>query len=192
MQHANKTRGTGPLGGAGMVGLWGGSSLVESVQQITFTINAATVDTTITAVDTSRSIVMPLSASSQSGSDFIYVASNGGLAFTSSTNVRCYRAGWASGTPDLSAATVIQFRPGVLRSIQAATISNSSSSTTATINAVDTNKTFLIVGQARNVGPGYKTCAKVVLTNSTTITATLDTYDSTISPVSYIQAVEFF
>lgn len=166
--------------------------MVESVQQITYTINANTIDTTITAVDTSRSIVLPLSASSQSGSDLIYIASNGGLALTSATNVRCNRAASSASTPDLSAAVVLQLRPGMLRSLQAISISNSSNSTAGTITAVDTNKTVLIVSQVRSPGPGYKTCAKVVLTNSTTVTATLDTYDNTMNPVSYIQVVEFF
>lgn len=182
---------TGPLGGSGTVALWGASSLIQSVQQITFTINAATVNTTITAVDTSRSIVSPQGAMSQLGSNNIAVGTVGGLKLTSSTNVQCRRS-LAQNYPDLAAATVLEFVPGVIRSIQNALIAQTSASTTATITAVNTAKTFLIVTPDLYSGPGYQSCPRVSLTNGTTLTAVVDTYSASYAPETYIQVVEFF
>lgn len=191
MQNANKTRGTGPLGGAGMVGLWGASSLVQSVQQVTWTINAATVNTTIAAVDTSRSIVVGQGAMSQLGSNVIPVGTVGGLRLTSSTNLQGRRSLYQS-FPDLAAASVVEFAPGVIRSIQNVVITQSTAATTATITAVNTAKTFLIVHVDLYSGPGYQACPRVTLTNATTVTSTVDTYSASYAPESYIQIVEFF
>lgn len=59
MQHGNKTRGTAVLGGAGMVSLWGASSLIASVQSGTITLNASPNGTaTITAVNTANSVIV--------------------------------------------------------------------------------------------------------------------------------------
>ena len=181
----------GPQGMGGMVSMWGASSLVRSVQQITWTINSATVNTTITAVDTTCAFVVPQGAMSQLGSNFIPSGTTGGLKITSSTNVAGRRSLYQN-FPDLAAATVLEFAPGVLRSFQNAFIAQATASTTATITAVNTAKTFLIVTTDFASGPGYQACPRISLTNSTTLTSTVDTYSASYAPETYIQVVEFF
>ena len=174
-----------------MVSLWGASSMVPSVQQITWTINAATVNTTITAVNTANAIVVGQGAMSQLGSNNIAVGTVGGLKITSSTNVQCRRS-LAQNFPDLAAATVLEFAPGVIRSFQNALIAQTTASTTATITAVNTAKTFLIVTSDLYSGPGYQACPRISLTNGTTLTSVVDTYSASYAPETYIQVVEFF
>ena len=181
----------GPQGMGGMVSMWGASSLVRSAQQITWTINAATVNTTITAVDTTCAFVVPQGAMSQLGSNVIPVGTTGGLKITSSTNVQGRRSLYGS-YPDLAAATVLEFAPGVLRSFQNVLMPQTAGSNTFTITSVNTAKTFLIVTTDFYSGPGYQACPRISLTNSTTLTSTVDTYSASYAPETYIQVVEFF
>ena len=60
--HRRLGAGTGPLGGSGMVGLWGASSIIDNIQYGTIAINGVSTSSTatITSVDLSRSVLIDL------------------------------------------------------------------------------------------------------------------------------------
>lgn len=161
----------GILGGSGTVALWGASSLVTSVQFGSIAVSAATTATaTITAVDTSRALIFMLGCF-HSAADANQAKGRARVALTNSTTVTA-----TVNTAPTPATTTVKFcvievLPGIIRSIQAGTITGAS---TATITAVDVNKTFLIfLGYTTAITTGE--CAYAVaqtLTNSTTITQT--------------------
>lgn len=192
MQHANKTRGTGPLGGAGMVGLWGASSLIASVQRGTGSY-ASTV--TINAVDTTRSIVLYgnnlFSAANDTKTYWfqrVSLTNSTTLTFTLTGGAGVTTAGWQ----------VIEFVPGVIKSVQRGTISipGASISNTATITQVDTNKAFVsFLGTSNNdaaggYGGGQDAMPYLVLTNGTTVTVARQNTVST-CVVSY-EVIEWY
>ena len=166
----------GPQGMGGMVSLWGASSLVDSVQEGTITIGAASLTNTatISAVDTSRSILVQRGATgSYSGS--VTYEGQAWLAFTNGTTVTATRYNNSGYTVAVSYA-VIQFAPGVIKSVQRGTYQTAASGTTATatITAVNTSKSFVMdLGQ-------YSTSYRYIsdylgyqnLTNATTVTGT--------------------
>lgn len=187
MQNANKTRGTGPLGGA-MVSLWGASSLIRSVQRGTITVSAAMTNTaTIAEVKTENCVLLMLG----------FLPSNGAqtdnksrvrLALTNSTTITATVI--TAPTPDSSTVSyeIIEYAPGVIKSVQRGTITNTTP--TATITAVDTSKSALyFLGNTQaNTGIPARGGAYLVLTNATTVTMTSTNFDE----VGGYQVVELF
>lgn len=160
----------GPQGMAGMVGLWGASSLVESVQYGTITVGTSTTGA-ITSVDVSRSVVLILGISTSYSSP-INQESAVRVALTNATTVTATRYD-NSGTCIVS-YVVMQFAPGVVKSIQQGTIVVSTTSNTGAVTEVNVAKSVLIfAGHETNTyladSDGY---GRVTLTNGTTITAT--------------------
>jgi hypothetical protein len=129
---------------------------------------------------------------SYSGSNNTDVGTVGALSFTSATNVRCTRNDSSGAVPDFAAASVIEFAPGVIKSIQSATTACSAATTTTTINAVNTAKTLLIVTVQYANGVAYKVSPKVLLATSTTVTQQIDTFDAGFVSTVGLQIVEFF
>lgn len=195
MQNANKTRGIGPLGSSGVVGRWGASSLIDSVQRGTGSY-ASTV--TITAVDTSRSVLLyggnQFSANNDNKQYWFQRASltnSTTVTFTLTGGAGINTAGWQ----------VIEFKPGVLKSVQRGTftLAAGQGSATATITAVNTNKSLLcVLGSSNNdsVTGGYlggqETTTYTELTNATTVTATRNTAAGAIATVVSYEVWEFF
>lgn len=193
MQNANKTRGTGPLGGAGLVGLWGASSMVRSVQYFVSTVNGATVNITIAAVNPANAVVMPMFLKSTETGGNLGV-SCATVEITTATNVAVKRLNWVGETARFM---VLEFAPGVLKSNQVANLSQGSTgltTTTATITAVNTNKIMLVCSDrntASTQGPD-KVKSDVEVTNATTLTSTRTTADATYYNVNTVQVLEFF
>ena len=196
MQNANKTRGTGPLGGAGMVGLWGASSLVRSMQAGTMTASYPTNATgTITAVDTANSIVFLLGLT-QSNANTNYAVVAGGIELTNSTTVTGYQSP-SGGVDMVFSFVVVEFHPGIVKSLQAGTIAvGANASATATVTAVNTAKSMLVwrgFKMSTVAAPNTDSWAtKCVLTNSTTVTANRITADANNNITAYFGLVEFF
>lgn len=192
----------GPAGMGGLVSLWGQSSLIESIQYgtVSWTTNAASSGTaTITAVDTARAFVVFIG---QSCANTTANAPNSGfarVALTNSTTVTA-TAGGTSGSADAMVVSfaVVQVATGVLKSIQAGTISvASATSGTATITEVNSAKAYVIYGgmstadtTASAFGPNT-TFHRVTLTNSTTVTANRVTAGSFTATVAFT-ALESF
>ena len=191
---------TGPLGGAGMVGLWGASSLVASVQTGQLDMNGVTTKTaTISAVDLSRSICVFNGAKNTSGESTANNAS--GLAFrvalTNSTTVTANIVLSVAAAGRLVNFTVVEFFPGVLRSVQRGSITmNGVGSGTATITEVNVAKSLVTYN-------GYTTTytesppmylnrlgAILTLTNATTVTANRGSTDGT--TITDFEVVEYF
>lgn len=151
------------------VALWAATSLLVSVQRGTITLNSVTSNTaTVTAVVTADAVLawggnqLPVAAGG-------YLNLNARLALTNATTI----------TATINAATaadttvsweLYHFMPGVI-SVQRGTVTGAA---TATPTAVDTNKTMLFyLGQETDNGVGDTSkAARIVLTNSTTITQT--------------------
>jgi len=194
MQNANKTRGVGPLGGSGMVGLWSASSLVKSVQTGSMNMQAATTaNSTITAVDVANSIVLNNGSQyTTDADDMVYTQFY--LSLTSSTNVAAVRNSGGGGTIT-TYYTVIEFRPGLLRSLQSGTITlgGGVASGTATITAVNPLKSLLIfTGNLGSAGTAAKASmfGYEVLTNATTVTLARNSTASGI--IASYQVMELF
>lgn len=187
----------GPLGGSGgMVGLWGASSLVRSIQAGTMTASYPTNATaTIAAVDTVNSIVYMLGLT-QSNANTNYAVCAGGVELTNSTTVTGYQS--VSGGADMVFSfVVVEYHPGIVKSIQAGTIAvNAGTSATATVTAVNTAKSMLVwrgFKMSTAAAPNTDSWAtKTVLTNATTVTANRITADANNSITAYFGLVEFF
>lgn len=166
--------GIGPLGGAGMVGSWNASSLIASVQRGTFSFGTSdtTINTTINPVDASRAIAI-FTGTTNGGVDAQGLLPR--IQLTSNTNVQAVR-GYQDGSNGATAPwQVIEFIPGVIKSIQISNIYYISGSTTATITAVNTSKSVVMsTGYSRaSAGsgtPSYAYQPYFILTNSTTVT----------------------
>lgn len=149
-------------------------SYVKSIQRGAINLNSVTSATaTITAVSVADAMILWGGQYEQSAasSPEDYASR---VELTNATTVTAYRNTGAGGTNNIY-FEVIEFYPGVVRSIQLGTGSTSATTTgTATITAVDTTKTWLsYLGftSPYNVpsGPGL-TNGSVNLTNLTTVT----------------------
>lgn len=134
----------GPAGMGGMVGLWGASSLIHSLQKVTLTLVAANSGTvSINAVDMSRSILVFANYYTT------YVGTNTSLnprvSLTNSTTITAFDEGAATGgVTTTMKITVIEFAPGVIRSVQRGTTTLLGvTSNSTTITSVNTTKAFL-------------------------------------------------
>lgn len=178
----------GALGGSGLVGLWGASSLIKSLQRGTGSYAAAV---TITAVDVNNSIVMY-------GGNLFNAANDQKqywfqrVVLTNSTTLTFTLTG--GGGTSTGSWQVVEFLPGVLKSVQRSTITipaAGSGSATATITGVDTNKAFVNFLGASNADTaggyagGQDAMPYVVLTNATTVTATRYTSGAAACVVSF-------
>jgi hypothetical protein len=175
----------------GMVSLWGANSLIRSVQRGTISIAAASASNTatITTVDMANSRLQFLGYSNNNAAAAPN-ASATRLALTNSTTITATRV--TTGASDnVVAYQIIEYCPGVIRSVQRGTISlNPGPTATATITTVNSNTTAL----------DYLGCSvdnaldtlfiRLALTNSTTVTGT-SSNAANASTVSY-QVVEFF
>lgn len=165
---------------------------VQSVQQGTVTVAAgATSGTaTINAVDPSRSVVFRLGSTINSTTTSpanSYVA----LDLTNATTVTGTR-GSTSGDV-ITGYCVVEFAPGVVKSVQPLTVTSSSAGATDTGTlspAVDTRNTFLVWGGvSMNNATETNYFYKAELTNPTTVTLTRNGTSST-SRTARLTAVE--
>ena len=172
----------GPLGGSGMIGLWGVSSFIKSVQYGNVSATNAsslTGTATITAVDTANSVLLFNGNTTSDSTNYqIDAYQTGYLTLTNATTVTVTRGG-ADGNGNIVVNfCVVEFMPGVIRSVQAGTIAlnNGVTTNTVAITTVNTAKSVLFYNNKyTNQGPlasGIAHWSKLDLTNSTTITAT--------------------
>jgi len=160
-------------------------SAPKSIQQVLCTFGGVSTDAsaTINAVALANSIIIPqgLFAGSNSGS---YTPAAGVRCFLNSTTQVIARSAGIPRSGDYFRAIVIEFFPQFIKGFGASTIAipNGSSSATATITAVNTAKTTVILAGGTftstlvlggNLGDNLEvdTQPSIVLTNSTTITA---------------------
>lgn len=187
----SKRRTIGPAGMGGMVSLWGASSLIKSIQRGTIAITGATSNTaTISAVamENCRLVRTGRLYSDNTGSG---ASSFIRLTFTNATTITATVA----ASPGAATATigfeVIEYLPGVIKSVQRGTVTMPT--TTATITEVNTAKSVIdhlgsTAGSGGAIGSSQETNA--TLTNSTTVTISAGTTAD--SQVTSYQVVEWF
>lgn len=184
--------GIGALRGIGLYG----SSLIQSIQNVSITLSTAqtTNTATITAVDPNNTLLAfgfhrHIIAASTSISDVLTR-----VDLTNGTTVTATRNDTAGGTSQsVVTCMVIEFKPGVIKSIQRGTITiaAASSTNTASVNAVNTAKSMLnFVGQTTSAVRTEDGYARLDLTNATTITATRSNTNNAIT-IGY-ELVEFW
>jgi len=148
------------------------ASLIKSVQYGTITINNTETSqtATITSVNTNQTALLFNGVTNTSGG-----VANGEvhLVLTNSTTVTATRG--TSAILSTVSFCVVEYQAQVVRRIQRGTIAITAGNTsnTATITGVNTSKSVLSwLGQSTDVGDMTDGSAQLMLTNSTTVTAT--------------------
>jgi hypothetical protein len=183
----------GPQGMGGTVALWGASSLIKSIQRVSIT----SVSVTITAVDLANTILV------WGGVTGSYTASASGnetnkRVFLSNSTTLALAAGATSGSV-VSQITIVEFMPGVVKSIQQGTTTIAISALTGTtaVTPVNVSKSCLFhLGFESSAGSGvalaYSFTNLTINSNGDTITATLGAaYNSAANVTSFI-LLEYF
>jgi hypothetical protein len=179
----------------------GGSSIISSVQQISITIGGSSNSntTTITSVDTSRSMVLwngftTDAQADDAGNKFGNNIVSGYLTLTNSTTVTATRGGNDGAKTVTLYGTVIEFAASAVTSIQRGTIAIGSGSTTntATLSSITTSRSvvfhtgYTISGSG---GPG-ELPGLLIISSSTQLTAQRGVSSSLTVTVGYA-VVEF-
>ncbi|HCA51597.1 MAG TPA: hypothetical protein DEP24_00775 [Mycobacterium sp.] len=181
----------------GMVGLWGASSMIRSVQYGTVAFGGADVSktTTITSVDVNNSLLYPLENNEASTASNTTDGAWVGLSVTNATTITGTRSA-TNAVANTAGFVIVEYAPGVLKSVQRGvkTINGSGNPYSVTITAVDPAKAvFSFTGRTGdsntfNGSFGYYG----TLTNGTTATLT-STYNSGgLGFAAYWQVGEWF
>lgn len=174
-------------GASARVSQWLQRSQVKSVQRATIAITGATSNTaTITAVVLANSRLRFLGTSSTANSTIGQAAPR--LAFTNTTTITA-SVDTSPGADTTSVSfEVIEYWPGVIKSVQRGTITGI---TTATITAVNVNKSEVdwLGYQVTSAIASFIAGTTVTLTDSTTVTTASG---SAAAQVTGYQVVEWF
>jgi len=174
---------------ASVVSNWGQSLVIKSVQRGTIAITGGTSNTaTITAVSTANSLVHYLCQSCS------LLGANGNIVFarvdlTNSTTVTAS----VNTSPGANTTTVgyevIEFYPGVIKTLQRGTVAQGASP--ATITSVNTVKSYIdYLGFTDVVGvPSSDVCERLALASATTVSIVTGDADS---QVVGFQVVELY
>ena len=166
----------GPQGMGGLVSMWGVSSLIKSVQRGTITLTgAATGTATITSVATENAVLMYLGNTCDVAASTDSQLAWCRVSLTNATTITATRQNVTGNC--VVAFEIIEYLPGVIKSIQIGTVSiaNLTASNTAAITGVNTEKSVLMYlgAQVQNTtGNTIDSWNRLTLTNATTITAT--------------------
>lgn len=150
-------------GSLGQVANWGATSLIKSIQRGTVNGGATA---TITAVVVANSRLRYLGRHSNNDTQDL---DTGSLTFTNSTTITCNVNTGGGGV--VVSFEVTEYMPGVVKSVQRATVG---AQTTATITAVNTAKSELdwLGSTTTSATTGDQAVSSLVLTNGTTVTST--------------------
>lgn len=169
-------------------------TVIKSIQSGTVAMLNVTSNTaTITSVVTANSLLFPQGQIATSGnSDGFWTIR---LALTNATTITGTRYGNDAGQTHTVSFTVVELRPGVLKSNQSGTISLLNlASNTATITSVNTAKSVALLWgfDINNSGAGAINdhFPKLTLTNATTLTAAVQNLINAGYEVGY-QVAEF-
>jgi hypothetical protein len=190
---------TGPLGGSGLVGLWGASGLIRSIQTATIYLPSGTTSATatISAVYTANTILLPCGtqASTTTGNPADSLMES---TLTNTTTVTSQRYQGPSNNA-YARSMVLEFVPGVIKSIQYVTWTyvGTGDGNTAAISGVNTGKSVLIYLGGRQAVGAWQTqyFLHMVQFNSATqlgIAAWSDPYGSGFNAYPRVAVVEFF
>lgn len=168
---------------------------IESIQEIFFNGDAGpglTLDSAITAVDTTNTVLFHGGATS---TDLANIQSHNGFTLVDADTVRCFVG---ADTDQTSKATlwVVEFKPGVVNSVEQGTISRgaaSSATTVLTTSVSMANACLVPIGKTFGLnvsGSIHNSCTGLELTATDTVTVTngdpVDAQDT-----MYFQIVEW-
>lgn len=155
---------------------------------ITFSTTETSNTATINAVDTSRSVIIynGVRMASNASSNSLFAS----VELTNSTTVTATRDSTLTTVTTIN-ATIIEFSPKIIKSIQSSSITLSgTTSATSSISSVDTSLAIaLFTGQTTTVNTIDRSIATVSLDNSTTVKAQKG--DSSDSMTVYFSVIEF-
>jgi len=163
------------------------SSVIDSIQSGTIATSSSSGTDTITSVNTSRSVVIHQGQKSDDTGNDIFSGIHT-LSLTNSTTVTATNSLLFGSSNATLYYTVIEFASGVVDSVQEFDITIASgTSNTATITSVVTGQSCIFAGGLRPTSTSDRFSRpdhlpKVELTNSTTVTATIDTADAAYAP----------
>lgn len=174
----------------------GSQSLILSIQSGTINLSTAQTSNTATINGVAPDHAMVLHGGVSAGGAFTSRMDNGvRLALTNGTTVTATRNNTDGGGGNTAVDvtyTVIELKPGIIKSIQRSTITvNGVASNTATISAVDTAKSFVNnLGTSTDTGQNTSGLADFLLTNATTVTMTRA--GSTGIAIGSFEVIEFY
>lgn len=163
---------------------------ITSIQEvsISFSITETSKTATINAVDTSRSVILyggvRMEANASTHSLF------SGLSLTNATTVTASRDSHLNREITVN-ATIIEFSPNIIRSVQSGYIQLSGSNTgTSAITSVDTERSLVVFnGQTTTTNTIDRSLAVLTLEDATTVRA--DKGDSNNDMTVYYSVIEF-
>ena len=158
----------------GVRGSFSNNMTIKSVQKATITIANSTASNTatISTVDTTRSVVFFNGCTTTNTTAFD--ASFAYVDLTNATTVTATRSTSAVATAITVEVTVVEFYSTFVDSVQQGTVAITSTNTsaTATITAIDTARSAVVMQGFMATSTGLASCLPtIVLTNSTTVTA---------------------
>lgn len=175
------------------VSQWTQRSLVKAVQTVSIDLNGTLTNTaTITAVDLNNTLLFYLGQTSvgNSTNPSLFAV----LVLTNATTVTATCNSNSGSTIPVN-GLVLEFMPGVIKSVQRGTITvNSVTSNTATVTAVNVAKAALwMLGFSyATTSIDFATLPKLALTNATTITATTGQSPAAFNVIASYQLAEFY
>ena len=192
----------GPQGMGGMVSLWGASSIVKSIQYIAVAITGSNTSgtATINSVDTSSTILIPAGFVSAGDTTALLQNTLTTSILTNATTVTGNKhTGSATYTPQAIYMHVLEFMPGIIKSVQYATWTfvGGTSGDFFTINSVNTAKAVNLFTGARNAAGYFQPRYQYdrIYFNSATqlgILSNTDPYGSGYDSYPVVIVVEFF
>lgn len=168
-------------------------TVIKSIQRGTITIAAASLTNTATlspTVDPANSLLHWLGESGTFSTSNRTDPGWAGLTFTSGTTITATRTD--TNNPCTVSFEVIEYHPGILKSVQRGNKTLTGATTTVTITSVTTTKAMLeYLGHTGDTAlfTVIRHTANMVLTNSTTITMAVADINSAIA--LYWQVAEF-
>lgn len=166
-----------------------GANLIESIQANTINVITGTGSNTraISAVDTTRTMLLHL-GTSYNISGTILTGPMCRIALTNATTVTATDVVTADGATATVSFVAIQFKTGVIKSIQRGTVTTAAG--TATLSAaVDTAKAFVNLLGYSTSSNDNQSMPRLALTNATTVTITAG---GTNGATASYEVVEFY
>jgi len=181
----------GPAGMGGLVSLWGASSLIQSVQRGTIVIAAlgTTNTATITAVNLANTRLV-YDGHTCVTNNVTAAIGNAYVQLTNATTLTATRNTASTDTVTV-AYEVLEYAPGIVKSVQRGTVVNGTPATITAVNTAKSELDYLGFISTNTVPNNNQTTINpyLVLTNATTVTGEQALVSSSTS--SY-QVTEFF
>ncbi len=196
MQNANKTRGISPLGSSGVIAQWGAPSFIKSIQSWSSSYTGTSQSVTITAVDIANSILIFNGFNANDGNALTVSEHMQNARITATTTITVQRSSAGNAGARQANGFVIEFMPGVVKSIQQIQQTPvGGTGTPLTITGVNLSKSFLVSGgyAGGNTGgvTGQWTGPRVYFSSATQVIFAFDSGSGLVTTSGEATVVEF-